>query len=96
MMPERVGAIILEHPALSEATMPFNIGPGELILVLVIALVVIGPGKLPGVGQALGKSIREFREAVSGDPKAVIPTTSNAVPAAAEPATGADRDSTAG
>jgi sec-independent protein translocase protein TatA len=43
--------------------MPFNIGPGELILVLVIALVVIGPGKLPEVGSALGKSIREFRKA---------------------------------
>lgn len=45
--------------------MPFNIGPGELILVLLIALVVIGPGKLPDVGHALGKSIREFRQATS-------------------------------
>ena len=40
-----------------------NIGPGELILILVIALVVIGPGRLPDVGAALGKSIREFRKA---------------------------------
>ena len=45
--------------------MPFNIGPLELIIVLVIALLVLGPGKLPEVGSALGKSIREFRKAAS-------------------------------
>ncbi|HEU4573321.1 MAG TPA: twin-arginine translocase TatA/TatE family subunit [Candidatus Limnocylindrales bacterium] len=45
--------------------MPFNIGPVELIIVLVIALLVLGPGKLPEVGSALGKSIREFRKAAS-------------------------------
>ena len=45
--------------------MPFNIGPGELILILVIALVVLGPGKLPDVAQSLGKSLREFRKAAS-------------------------------
>ncbi len=46
-------------------TMPFNIGAPELIVILVIALLVIGPGKLPDVGSALGKSIREFRKASS-------------------------------
>ncbi len=45
--------------------MPFNIGPGELILVLIIALIVVGPGKLPDVGAAIGKSLREFRKAAS-------------------------------
>lgn len=47
--------------------MPFipNIGPGELILILIIALVVLGPGKLPDVAQSLGKSLREFRKAAS-------------------------------
>jgi sec-independent protein translocase protein TatA len=45
--------------------MPFNIGPGEIILVLAIALLVLGPGKLPEVGSALGKTIREFRKASS-------------------------------
>ena len=40
-----------------------GIGVTELILILVIALVVFGPGKLPDVGTALGKSIREFRNA---------------------------------
>jgi sec-independent protein translocase protein TatA len=42
-----------------------NIGPVELIVILVIALIVIGPGRLPDVGAALGKSIREFRKASS-------------------------------
>ncbi len=42
-----------------------NIGPVELIVILVIALLVLGPGKLPDVGAALGKSIREFRKAAT-------------------------------
>src|SRR5687768_10665688 len=46
--------------------MPFpNIGPGELILILIIALVVLGPGKLPDVANSLGKSVREFRKAAT-------------------------------
>jgi sec-independent protein translocase protein TatA len=45
--------------------MPFNIGPGELIVILLIALVVLGPGKLPDVASSLGKSVREFRRAAS-------------------------------
>lgn len=40
--------------------------PMHLLLILGIALLVIGPGKLPEVGSALGKSIREFRDAASG------------------------------
>jgi TatA/E family protein of Tat protein translocase len=42
-----------------------NIGPVELIIVLVIALLILGPGKLPEVGSAFGKTIREFRKASS-------------------------------
>ena len=42
-----------------------NIGPLELIIILVIALLILGPGKLPEVGASLGKSIREFRKAAS-------------------------------
>ena len=47
----------------------FNFGTQELILVLVIALVVFGPGKLPEVGKAIGKGISEFKDAVSSDKK---------------------------
>lgn len=38
-----------------------NIGLPELILILVIALVIFGPGKLPEIGRSLGRAIREFR-----------------------------------
>ena len=44
-----------------------NFSMPELALVLVIALVVFGPGKLPEVGKALGKGIREFKKATSGE-----------------------------
>jgi TatA/E family protein of Tat protein translocase len=40
--------------------------PAHLLIILVIALVVIGPGKLPEVGSAIGKSLREFQKASSG------------------------------
>ena len=45
--------------------LPFNIGIPELILILVIALIIFGPGKLPEVGKSLGKTIREFRKSSS-------------------------------
>jgi sec-independent protein translocase protein TatA len=63
--------------------MPFNIGAPELIVILVIALLVIGPGKLPDVGSALGKSIREFRKASSDVQDAAKVDTSPIPPAAA-------------
>jgi TatA/E family protein of Tat protein translocase len=40
-----------------------NIGAPELIIILVIALLVLGPGKLPEVGKSIGQSIKEFRKA---------------------------------
>ncbi|SDF59525.1 twin-arginine translocase TatA/TatE family subunit [Sporolituus thermophilus] len=40
----------------------FGLGMPELILILIIALVVFGPSKLPEMGSALGKTIREFRK----------------------------------
>jgi len=44
-----------------------NIGPPELLLILVIVLIVFGVGRLGEVGGALGKGIREFRKASSGE-----------------------------
>jgi TatA/E family protein of Tat protein translocase len=41
----------------------FNIGPLELMVILVVALVVVGPKRLPEVGRTIGKSLREFRKA---------------------------------
>ena len=65
--------------------MPFNIGAPELIVILVIALLVIGPGKLPDVGSALGKSIREFRKASSDVQDATRVDASPIPPAPAPP-----------
>ncbi len=40
--------------------------PGHLLLILVIVLILIGPGKLAGVGSALGKSVRDFKSSLVG------------------------------
>jgi sec-independent protein translocase protein TatA len=71
-------------------------GPLELIIVLVIALIVLGPGKLPDVGAALGKGIREFRRA-SSDLQDATRTESppNAAPPAAVPPPAAPAGATA-
>jgi sec-independent protein translocase protein TatA len=44
-----------------------NIGPLEIGIVLIIALVVFGPKRLPDLGQSLGKGIREFKGSVTGE-----------------------------
>jgi sec-independent protein translocase protein TatA len=44
-----------------------NIGPLEIVVVLIIALIVFGPKRLPELGRSLGKGIREFRGSLSGD-----------------------------
>lgn len=42
-----------------------NIGPLEIVVVLIIALIVFGPRRLPELGNSLGRSIREFRTTIS-------------------------------
>ena len=44
----------------------FGIGLPELVVILVVALLIFGPGKLPEVGSALGKGIRDFKRAFEG------------------------------
>ena len=41
--------------------------PWHLIVILVIVLIIFGPGKLPDLGQSLGRGIREFKSSVKGD-----------------------------
>ena len=61
-------------------------GPLELVIILVIALLILGPGKLPDVGAALGKSIREFRKASTDVQDAVkINVDTSPLPAPAVP-----------
>ncbi len=71
-----------------------NIGPLEIIVVLIIALVVFGPKRLPELGNSLGKGIREFKETVTGektddvdddDVKALSAAQATAAAAAEEP-----------
>jgi sec-independent protein translocase protein TatA len=61
-----------------------NIGPGELLIILVIALVIFGPKRLPGLGRSLGSGMRQFRQAISGQDDAPAP--------AAGPADGAEAE----
>lgn len=49
----------------------FGFGMPELIVILVILLVIFGPGKLPQLGSSLGGAIRSFRKAAEEDPKAI-------------------------
>jgi sec-independent protein translocase protein TatA len=51
-----------------ENAMP-SIGPLELVIVLIIALLVLGPKKLPEAGRSLGEGLRGFKESLSGGKK---------------------------
>ena len=42
-------------------------GPGELLIILLIVLLIFGAGKLPAIGDALGRSIKNFKRAATGD-----------------------------
>lgn len=62
----------------------FGLGVPELIIILVVALIVFGPGRLPEIGGAIGRGIRDFRKAFEGkdeEPKKVE-TKSDAPPPA--------------
>ncbi|MEA2269361.1 MAG: sec-independent protein translocase protein TatA [Solirubrobacteraceae bacterium] len=44
-----------------------NVGPMELVVILAIALIVLGPKKLPEVGRSIGKGMREFKQSLAGE-----------------------------
>jgi sec-independent protein translocase protein TatA len=85
--------------------MPGNIGPLEIAIVLIIALLVFGPKRLPELGKSLGKGIREFKGSISGehDEKpdeqtqiaAADPTPAPPAPAEQEPEAKVVRDKSA-
>jgi sec-independent protein translocase protein TatA len=59
--------------------------PWHLLVILVIVLIVFGPGKLPDLGQSLGRGIREFKSSVKGEDEAEakkpeVPASSNEPP----------------
>jgi sec-independent protein translocase protein TatA len=57
-----------------------NIGPMELAIVMTVALLILGPRRLPAAGRSLGQSIREFRDSIAGRDRS---TTDGGGPAAA-------------
>ncbi len=58
--------------------MPFNIGLPEMAIILVIVLLVFGANRLPQVGNALGKSIREFKRGMAGEEERPTPPAATA------------------
>ena len=65
--------------------MPWGLTPAHLIIILIIVLIVVGPGRLPETGAAIGKAIRGFRDAADGKPEAVSSTDSRTIPPQAGP-----------
>ena len=52
-----------------------NVGPLEILVVLVIALIVFGPKRLPELGKSLGDGLRDFKDALSGEAQPAEPAT---------------------
>jgi sec-independent protein translocase protein TatA len=62
-----------------------NIGPLEIVVVLIIVLIVFGPKRLPEMGRSLGRGIREFKESITGndeedEPRSIEPAVEPAKP----------------
>lgn len=74
----------------------FNVGPLELMVILIVALLVVGPNRLPEVGRSIGRGLREFRKA-QDEVRATLQTALAEEPPASRvanpaPATGAEPD----
>ncbi len=66
--------------------MPFGVQPTHLILILVVALLIFGPARLPEIGRSFGKMLGEFRSAANDVTREVSPLQTFVVPKQ-EPAT---------
>ncbi|MDQ3997990.1 MAG: twin-arginine translocase TatA/TatE family subunit [Gemmatimonadota bacterium] len=71
--------------------MPFNIGPLELFIVLVIVLVLFGAKRVPEIGASIGKGIREFKRSISDTERAIREPERDAPPAERLPPAGVEQ-----
>jgi len=55
--------------------MPFRLGPWEIALIVIIILIVFGAGKLPQIGEAVGKGISSFRKGKGDEEKTTVAET---------------------
>lgn len=62
----------------------FDFSPMQIIIVLVIALIVFGPKRLPELGRSLGRGLRDFKDGVSGNDEPAIEPATLLAPAVAE------------
>ena len=60
--------------------MPFNLGMGEILVIMVIVLLVFGAKRLPEIGQSMGKGIREFKKSIKEVQSELDDTPSNSPP----------------
>ena len=51
------------------------LGPTELILILVVVLIIFGAGRLPEIGEGLGKGIKSFKKAIKDEPRQIPPSS---------------------
>jgi sec-independent protein translocase protein TatA len=64
-----------------EADMPFNLGPMEMVFVMVVLLLLFGAKRLPELGSGLGKGIREFKRTMSDvNAEITAPAPQQAIP----------------
>jgi sec-independent protein translocase protein TatA len=72
--------------------MPFNIGPLELFIVLVIVLVLFGAKRVPEIGASIGKGIREFKRSIGDTERAIREPERDAPPAERLPPAGPEQN----
>jgi TatA/E family protein of Tat protein translocase len=73
--------------------MPFGIGTGELVILLVVLLLVFGAKRLPEMGRSLGKGMREFKEGVAGAQEPLVDEPATPPPARELPSASSEPDS---